>query len=121
MPFLASEGCFWPLTASMTSEVKNKHANVYPHRNLRNSSEINFSIGPYGLTVNRAISPSGLFWIINKITTLAQYVHRLHGCRDGRRISTLLGPQGLGPFSLPDFLRSKFYQSLGPQGPHQIP
>ena len=28
MPFLASEGCFWPLTASMTSEVKNNYAYV---------------------------------------------------------------------------------------------
>ena len=46
MPFLASEGCFWPLTASMTSEVKKNHAHVYPYRNLRNFSEINFSIGP---------------------------------------------------------------------------
>ena len=26
MPFLASEGCFWPLMAFMTSEVKNKYA-----------------------------------------------------------------------------------------------
>ena len=26
MPFLAFEGCFWPLTASMTSEVKNNYA-----------------------------------------------------------------------------------------------
>ena len=28
MSFLASEGCFWPLTASITSEVKNDHAHV---------------------------------------------------------------------------------------------
>ena len=28
MPFLASEGCFWPLIASMTSEVKNNYAYV---------------------------------------------------------------------------------------------
>ena len=28
MHFLASEGCFWPLTASMTSEVKNNNAYV---------------------------------------------------------------------------------------------
>ena len=26
MPFLASEGCFWPIVASMTSEVKNNYA-----------------------------------------------------------------------------------------------
>ena len=46
MPFLASKGCFWPLTASMTSEVKKNHAHVYPYRNLSNFSEINFSIWP---------------------------------------------------------------------------
>ena len=28
MPFLASQRCFWPLTASMTSEVKNDYAHV---------------------------------------------------------------------------------------------
>ena len=28
MPFLASDGCFWPLAASMISEVKNKYAYV---------------------------------------------------------------------------------------------
>ena len=28
MPFLASEGCFWPLTASITSETKINYAYV---------------------------------------------------------------------------------------------
>ena len=28
MPFLASEGCFWPLAASMRSEVKKIYAHV---------------------------------------------------------------------------------------------
>ena len=38
-------GCFWPLTASMTSEIKKKnHAHVYPYRNLCKFSEINLSI-----------------------------------------------------------------------------
>ena len=73
MPFLASEGCFWPLTASMTSEVKKNHAHVYPYRNLRNFSKINFFNRTYGLIVNRAISPSGLSWIINKI------LEKIHG------------------------------------------
>ena len=45
MLFLALEGCFWPLTASMTSEVKKNHAHGYPYRNLRKFSETNFSIG----------------------------------------------------------------------------
>ena len=30
MPFLASEGCFWPLAASMRSEVKKIYAHVKP-------------------------------------------------------------------------------------------
>ena len=30
MIFLASEGCFWPQTASMTSEVKNNYAYYIP-------------------------------------------------------------------------------------------
>ena len=42
MIFLASDGCFWPLTASMTSEVKKNHAHVYPYRKLSTSY---FSIG----------------------------------------------------------------------------
>ena len=30
MPFLALEGCFWPLVASMTFEVKNYYAYNIP-------------------------------------------------------------------------------------------
>ena len=45
MPFLTSKGCFWPLTASMTSEVKKNHAHVYPYSNLTNFREIDFSLG----------------------------------------------------------------------------
>ena len=64
MIFLVSEGCFWPLTASLASEVKKNHAHVYHYRNLRKFSEINRM---YGLTVNRSISLSGHSWIIDKI------------------------------------------------------
>ena len=45
MPFLASEGCFWPLTAFMRSEVKKNYAHVLTCRILNKFSEINFSIG----------------------------------------------------------------------------
>ena len=45
MPFLASEGCFWPLTASITSEVKNNHAHVTTQRILNKFIGIKFSIG----------------------------------------------------------------------------
>ena len=45
MPFLASEGCFWPLTASITLEVKNNHAYVTTQRILNKFIEINFLVG----------------------------------------------------------------------------
>ena len=46
MPFLASsEGCFWPLTASITFEVKNNHAHVTTQRILNKLIGIKFSIG----------------------------------------------------------------------------
>ena len=45
MPFLASEGCFWPLTASITLEVKNNHAHVTTQRILNSFIEVNFSVG----------------------------------------------------------------------------
>ena len=45
MPFLASEGWFWPLTASMTSEVKNNHAHVTTQRILNKFTGMKFSIG----------------------------------------------------------------------------
>ena len=45
MPVLASEGCFWPLTASMTSEVKNNHAHVKTPGILNKVSENKFFVG----------------------------------------------------------------------------
>ena len=45
MSFLASEGCFWPLTASMTSEVKNNHAHVTAQRILNKFIGMKFSTG----------------------------------------------------------------------------
>ena len=45
MPFLASEGCFWPLTASMTSEVKNNYAYVIMQDICNSFIEVNFSVG----------------------------------------------------------------------------
>ena len=45
MPFLASEGCFWPLTAFMRSEVKNDHAHVTTQRILNKFIEVNLSVG----------------------------------------------------------------------------
>ena len=45
MIFLASEGCFWPLTASMTSEVKNNYAYVITHYVGKKVIEVNFCVG----------------------------------------------------------------------------
>ena len=45
MIFLASEGCFWPLTASMTSEVKNNYAYVITQYICTKFIEVNFCVG----------------------------------------------------------------------------
>ena len=45
MPFLASEGCFWPLTASMTSEVKNNYAYYIPQDICNKFIEVKFFVG----------------------------------------------------------------------------
>ena len=45
MPFLASEGCFWPLKTSMTSEVKNNYAYVIMQDICNKFIEINFCSG----------------------------------------------------------------------------
>ena len=58
MPFLASEGCFWPLTASITLEVKNNHAHVTTQRILNKFIEIKFSVGCMVLAVMLSISTS---------------------------------------------------------------
>ena len=44
MPFLASEGCFWPPTASMTSEAKNNYAYVTTQGICNNFIEIKISV-----------------------------------------------------------------------------
>ena len=55
MPFLASEGCFWPLTASMTSEVKNNYAYVITQSICNNFIEVNFCMGPMVWPPNRPL------------------------------------------------------------------
>ena len=45
MIILASEGCFWPLTASMTSEVKNKYAYNIPQDICNKLIEVKFFVG----------------------------------------------------------------------------
>ena len=50
MPFLASEGCFWPLTASMTSEVKNNYVYVITQDICNKFIEVNFCVGCKGFS-----------------------------------------------------------------------
>ena len=45
MSFLASEGYFWPLVASMTSEVKNNYAYNIPHDICNKFIEVKFFVG----------------------------------------------------------------------------
>ena len=57
MIILASEGCFWPLTASMTSEVKNNYAYNIPHDICNKFIEVKIFVGcmasPPNLIVHR--------------------------------------------------------------------
>ena len=45
MIFLDSEGCFWPLRASMTSEVNNNYAYVITQDICNKFIEVNFCVG----------------------------------------------------------------------------
>ena len=45
MPILASEGCFWPLTASITSEAKINYAYVTTQGICNNFIEVIFFVG----------------------------------------------------------------------------
>ena len=45
MPFLASKVCFWPLIASMTSEVKSYYANVITLDICNKLIKVNFCVG----------------------------------------------------------------------------
>ena len=67
MPFIASEGCFWPLTASITSEVKNNHAHVTTQKFLNKFIEIKFSVRCMVLAVMLSISTQATSKYIDKI------------------------------------------------------
>ena len=55
MSFLASEGCFWPLVASMTSEVKNNYAYNIPHDICNKFIEVKFFVGCMVSRPNRIV------------------------------------------------------------------
>ena len=45
MPFLASDGCFWPLTASIPWEVKINYTYVITQGICNKFIEVNFCVG----------------------------------------------------------------------------
>ena len=67
MPFLASEGCFWPPTASMTSEVKNNYAYVITQDICNRFIEVNFCVRCMVLEPNRLLQRLTTMSLINKI------------------------------------------------------
>ena len=58
MPILASEGCFWPLAASITSEAKINYAYVTTQGICNKFIEVNFcmGVGTYGLAAKSSVS-----------------------------------------------------------------
>ena len=70
MPFLASEGCFWPLVASMTSEVKNKYAYNIPHDICNKFHEVKFFVGCMVSRLNRLLNILGLLMRYGKLNCL---------------------------------------------------
>ena len=73
MPILASEGCFWPLAASITSEAKINYAYVTTQGICNNFIEVNFCMGPMVLEPNRLFQHSTTMSLINKILSLVTY------------------------------------------------
>jgi hypothetical protein len=65
MPFLVSEGCFWPLTASMTTEVKNNY--VITQDICNKFIEVNFCVGCMVSQPNRLLQHSTTVSLIDKI------------------------------------------------------
>ena len=68
MPFLASEGCFWPLTASTTSEAKINYAYAITQGICNNFIEANFCMGPMVSEPNRLFQDLTTMSLINKIS-----------------------------------------------------
>ena len=66
MPFLASDGCFWPLTASTTSEAKINYAYVITQGICNKFVEVNFFCGMYGFTA-KSLQDLTTMSLINKI------------------------------------------------------
>ena len=82
MPFLASEVCFWPPTASMTSEVKNNYAYVIMQDICNKFIEVNFCVGCMVSQPNRVLQHLTTMPLINKIGLLRCSRH----CKKGHDI-----------------------------------
>ena len=67
MPFLASEGCFWPLTASTTSEAKINYAYVITQGICNNFIEVNFCVGCMVSQPNHLFQPLTAMSLINRM------------------------------------------------------
>ena len=67
MLFLSSEGCFWPLTASMTSEVKNNNAYVITLNICNKFIEVNFCVRCMVSQPNRLWQDLTTMPLINKM------------------------------------------------------
>ena len=67
MPILASEGCFWPLTASITSEAKINYAYVTTQGICNNFIEVNFCMGPMVWRPNPLFQASTTMSLIDKM------------------------------------------------------
>ena len=70
MPILASEGCFWPLAASITSEAKINYAYVTTQGICNNFIEVNFFVVCMVWRSNRLFQHSTTMSLINKIMAL---------------------------------------------------
>ena len=87
MPFLVSEVCFWPLTASITSEVKNDHAHVTTQIILNKFIEVNLSVGCVVWLWCCLFQPLTTSKTINKIYISTQYVLYHREWEEGRMIT----------------------------------
>ena len=70
MPILASEECFWPLAASITSEAKINNAYVTTQGIWNNFIEVNFCMGRMVWRPNRLFQDSTTMSLINKMYLL---------------------------------------------------
>ena len=67
MPILASEGCFWPLTASITSEAKINYAYVTTQGICNKFIEVIFFVGCMVWRPNPLLQHSTTMSLINKM------------------------------------------------------